>query len=341
MDFKTPVRAPHLRKSISHSSPRVSIPPSPFMKKLGYGTGINVYLLPNDRTPSTPSRVLSPWAVKKINRSCASEHLSTYEERLQTEAKILKSLCHPNIVGYRGTSRAKDGTLCLCMESSERSLQALIEQRQEEAKGPFPVDQIIKVASNVASALEYLHNEKKLLHGDLKSGNILVKGNFDEVKLCDFGVSVELNDTLQGLKNPEDWYIGTEPWTAKEALDPDFDEDCRPKVSLSDKTDIYAFGCVIYEMLSLCTPHSEFFDMDEPEDSEEESLAFDEDAYRESLGTIPLLPPHLVYSASHKPMIELFCICCSEDPNQRPSAKDISAALQDKENLKPTCQKLF
>lgn len=52
------------------------------------------------------------------------------------------------------------------------------------------------MARDVASGLKYLHEEKKLLHGDLKSGNVLIKGDFKIAKLCDFGVSLKLNDKV-------------------------------------------------------------------------------------------------------------------------------------------------
>ena len=73
--------------------------------------------------------------------------------------------------------------------------------------------------------MDYLHTstlggKPKLLHGDLKSANVLVKGEFDEIKLCDFGVTLPLNDAgevdQEGGKNQ---YIGTEPWSAKEVIE--------------------------------------------------------------------------------------------------------------------------
>lgn len=55
---------------------------------------------------------------------------------------------------------------------------------------------MFQVARDVASGLKYLHEEKKLLHGDLKSGNILIKGDFKVAKLCDFGVALKLDDKV-------------------------------------------------------------------------------------------------------------------------------------------------
>lgn len=48
--------------------------------------------------------------------------------------------------------------------------------------------------------LQYLHNEKKLLHGDMKSCNVVIKGDFESIKICDVGVSLPLDENMQGMK---------------------------------------------------------------------------------------------------------------------------------------------
>lgn len=45
---------------------------------------------------------------------------------------------------------------------------------------------------------QYLHNDKKLLHGDIKSSNVVVKGDFEAVKICDVGVSLPLDENMTG-----------------------------------------------------------------------------------------------------------------------------------------------
>lgn len=60
------------------------------------------------------------------------------------------------------------------MEQCERSLCDMIETRNEENLGPYPVESIMKVATDIAKALAYIH-ESLVLHGDIKSGNVLVK----------------------------------------------------------------------------------------------------------------------------------------------------------------------
>ena len=214
------------------------IPPSPFMTRLGCGTGVSVYRFKRE---TNENDLRSPWAVKKVNKKARSG----ISERLALEASILKQLQHPNIVGFRAISGTVDGELCLAMEDCEKALEDIIEEKAflEE---DFTYDEVLKVSWAIANALNYLHNEKKILHGDIKGGNVLIRGNFEAVKLCDFGVAIRLKDDLSGLKNPGDRYIGTEPWKCKEAL--------KGHV-ITDKADIFAYGLLIWEMLALNVPH--------------------------------------------------------------------------------------
>ncbi len=98
-NFKTPSRIPVKSKLrdgnfADNAVSPVTIPPSPMMQKLGYGTGVVVYRL--DRPSTKDSVPKSPWAVKKAKKS-KEEAL----RRLMTEAAILSKLKHPNIVGFR------------------------------------------------------------------------------------------------------------------------------------------------------------------------------------------------------------------------------------------------
>ena len=73
-----------------------------------------------------PTLVRSPWAVKKVNRRHA---LSQFGQRLEDEAKILRSLSHPNIIGFRGFNKKEDGTHALVMEDGHKSLLDIIDVR--------------------------------------------------------------------------------------------------------------------------------------------------------------------------------------------------------------------
>ncbi|KAM6323548.1 lymphokine-activated killer T-cell-originated protein kinase [Aegotheles albertisi] len=303
------------REKPDGGSASVTIPASPFMQKLGYGTGVNVYLM--KRSLRGLSR--SPWAVKKINSKCNSSQQSIYQQRLNKEAKILKNLQHPNIVGYRAFTKANDGSMCLAMEfGGEKSLNDLIEDRRAKGLGPFPAATIFKVALSMARGLKYLHNDKKLLHGDIKSSNVVVKGDFEAIKICDVGVSLPLDENMT-VSDPELCYIGTEPWNPKEAL-----EDGGV---ITDKADIFPFGLTLWEMMTLSVPHLNLGDSSDEEDESFDEDCFDEEAYYAALGTRPALNMEEL-DQSYQCMIDLFSVCTSEDPKKRPSAACIVEALE-------------
>ncbi|KAG7509003.1 lymphokine-activated killer T-cell-originated protein kinase [Solea senegalensis] len=246
--FKTPKNV-RVKSFVSSGESPITIPASPFMKKLGCGTGVNVYLM--DRVGKLNA---SPWAVKKINSKCATKQAVVYQKRLNEEAKVLKGINHPNIVGFRAFTTARDGSKCLAMEyGGEQSLNDLIEKRREDGLKAFPAANIEKVALHVARGLQYLHNEKKLLHGDMKSCNVVIKGDFETVKICDVGVSLQLDENMR-VSNPNMEYIGTEPWKPKEALEEDGE--------ISDKSDVFAYGLTLWEMMTLAMPHLDMLDGD-------------------------------------------------------------------------------
>lgn len=80
--------------------------------------GVGVYSMA--RGGSSNSQNLSPWALKKVERKFKGQ--KEIAERLKMETKILKSLSHPNIIGFRGEGKTKDGRMCLAMETCGTSL---------------------------------------------------------------------------------------------------------------------------------------------------------------------------------------------------------------------------
>nr|XP_032830197.1 lymphokine-activated killer T-cell-originated protein kinase [Petromyzon marinus] len=315
--FQTPKKNPRV-KSLHDAgkgtpAPSMEIPPSPFMKKLGYGTGVNVYLL--KRSPRGVSR--SPWAVKKINSLCRSGIIQEYQKRLKEEAKLLQNLSHPNIVGYRAMAQTNDGGLALVMEyGGEKSLFDIIEERLDNDLGPFPASVILKTALEIAKGLQYLHKEKMLLHADIKSANIVIMEDFQQIKLCDVGYAMALDENMK-LKNKEDTYVGTEPWKPKEALIGGV---------ITDRADIFAYGLTLWEMMSLQIPHVVILDEDSEEEYNENS--FDDEEYYAALGSRPALNMEEL-DESYARVIDLFVACTDEDPQKRPSAENIVRMLQE------------
>ncbi|XP_014277346.1 lymphokine-activated killer T-cell-originated protein kinase homolog [Halyomorpha halys] len=284
-----------------NSSPFL-MPQTPFMTKIGFGTGVSVYHL--HRSPRFGNE-RSPWAIKKRNARALRGNIT---ERLYKEAKILSSLDHPNIVGFRGFTTTPDGREVLLMEECTQSLGDFIENFSKDY-GAFSPTTIYQVITSVSRALQYLHEDKKLIHGDIKSFNVLIKGQFESIKLCDFGVSLNIGE--DGTSDEE--YIGTLPWTAREAL-----EDG----PITEKVDIFAFGLTIYEMLSLKQPHGDSCD-DSLMDLTVESEMLD-DSIEEPYGTRPELPP---LGSEYNDIVALFNWCTEEDYKKRPRARDMLSTL--------------
>jgi serine/threonine protein kinase len=164
--------------------------------------------------------------------------------RFQREAKLLASLNHPNIAAIHGLEES-DGTNFLVMELIEG--QTLGDRIKT---GPIPVDECLKLALQIAESLEAAH-EKGVIHRDLKPANIKVTPD-GKVKVLDFGLAkafageqAELNlsnsPTLSDMATMQGVILGTAAYMSP--------EQARGK-SVDKRTDIWAFGCVLYEMLT-------------------------------------------------------------------------------------------
>ncbi|CAB4066753.1 PBK [Lepeophtheirus salmonis] len=186
---------------VTPSSPRLHIPPSPCLETLGFGTGVKILLHERGLKDGVN---LSPWVLKKVTKRHAAGHI--------------------------GFKKNKDGTSVLALEKGDLSLSDILEERLDCHKGPLPPQPIIKVMKCVISALHYLHNDIKRLHGDIKSANVILVGGkeFQIIKLCDFGVSLKLDEkgdkVLEGQQ-----YVGTEghgmPWRLLKKRRESDDED--------------------------------------------------------------------------------------------------------------------
>ena len=166
--------------------------------------------------------------------------------RFQREAEVLAALNHPNIAHIHGLERSA-GTIALVMELVEGPTLA-----DRITQGPIPVDVALPIAKQIAEALETAH-EQGIIHRDLKPTNIKVRAD-GTVKVLDFGLakvmeptgalltSVSPSPTIPTLAMTEAGVIlGTAAYMSP--------EQARGKV-VDKRTDIWAFGCVLYEMLT-------------------------------------------------------------------------------------------
>jgi serine/threonine-protein kinase len=164
--------------------------------------------------------------------------------RFEREAKTLAALNHPNIATIYGLEHSND-THYLVMELVPGETVAERIQR----KGPIPADEALVIAKQIAAALEAAH-EKPIIHRDLKPGNVKVTPE-GLVKVLDFGLAKAFESELA----PEDaanlTTLSSPPSLPGEILGtPAYMSPEQARGRRVDKrTDIWAFGCVLYEML--------------------------------------------------------------------------------------------
>jgi len=165
--------------------------------------------------------------------------------RFQREAKILASLNHPNIATIYGLEQS-NGTSYLVMELV--SGETLADRVRRE--GAIPLEEALKIAVQIAEALEAAH-EKGIIHRDLKPANVKVTAE-GKVKVLDFGLAKAFagdvadnnpsqSPTLSAVATMQGVLLGTAAYMSP--------EQARGK-TVDKRTDIWAFGCVLYEMLT-------------------------------------------------------------------------------------------
>ena len=185
-------------------------------------------------------------AIKILPSSLAAD--SDRLARFQREAEVLASLNHPNIAAIYGLEDA-DGVKALVMELVEGE-----DVSQRIARGPIPIDEALPIAKQIAEALEAAH-EQGIIHRDLKPANIKLRQD-GAVKVLDFGlaklahvgpsagpsdVTASPTITSPAMMTGVGVLLGTAAYMSPE----------QAKGREADKrSDIWAFGCVLYEMLT-------------------------------------------------------------------------------------------
>ncbi|KAF9973201.1 hypothetical protein BGZ73_003587 [Actinomortierella ambigua] len=166
-------------------------------------------------------------------------YLLGQDNLIQKEIELVRHLHHRHIIQFLATERY-EGSLVMITDFAEGgTLQSAIQDKRL-GDGWTKKDEIYK---EIAKGLAYLHSNK-ILHRDLKSGNVLLT-KYLEVKLCDFGLAQVKISTASSINGTQQSVEGTLRWMAPEAL------ALRPKYST--KSDMYSLGMVMWEMASDCT----------------------------------------------------------------------------------------
>jgi serine/threonine protein kinase len=164
--------------------------------------------------------------------------------RFEREARILASLNHPHIGAIYGFEEA-DGLRALVLELVEGDTLA-----DRVARGPIPVQEALTLAQQIADALDAAH-EKGIIHRDLKPANIKITPA-GVAKVLDFGLAKAISaDVIPGdlTQSPTMTVAGTREGVILGTAAYMSPEQARGQ-TVDRRADIWAFGCVLYEMLT-------------------------------------------------------------------------------------------
>jgi len=158
--------------------------------------------------------------------------------RLEREARMLAALNHPHIAAIHGTVDG-DGVRGLVLELVEGETLA-----DRIRRGPAPIRHALAIARQIADAVDAAH-EQGIVHRDLKPANIRITPD-GVVKVLDFGLAKATSGVLQSPAGAaggtvEGTILGTAAYMSP--------EQARGQ-AIDKRTDIWAFGCVLYEMLT-------------------------------------------------------------------------------------------
>lgn len=206
---------------------------------IGYGTTAEVYL------GSWRSRTV---AIKQL---LVHRRLSKQEQvAFSREINILTSVEHPNLVKLFGVTLSAP-PFCIVMEYCEGG--SLFDLLHNKAHVRLCLQQNVKMCTDVASAMEYLHCfQPQILHRDLKSLNLLLGNEVRQptdvpvVKVTDFGFS-KFVDQAAGASVAMTRNVGTVHWMAPEVF---------VTTNYTEKVDVYSYGVVVFEIIRREPPYA-------------------------------------------------------------------------------------
>src|SRR5579872_4666812 len=180
-------------------------------------------------------------AVKVLNPNYAGGQDPEFHKRFFLEASTAAKLTHPNTVTIFDYGRTEDDIYFMAMEY----LDGVTLHRAIRQAGFFPQERAAHIARQMCRALREAH-ELGVIHRDLKPANILLVEHGDEVdfvKVLDFGLVKNVSETRAGGEEltQAGLFMGSPKYMAPEQIRGD---------RVDTRTDIYALGIILYEMLT-------------------------------------------------------------------------------------------
>ncbi|GAB7331395.1 hypothetical protein MBLNU13_g02819t3 [Cladosporium sp. NU13] len=218
-------------------------------------------------------------------------------KRIVRELQIMFECSSPYIVEFYGAFMNDSGDVTMCMEYADvGSLDSI-----SKNFGPVRVDVLGKIAEAVLGGLTYLYQAHRIMHRDIKPSNVLINSR-GEIKLCDFGVSSELENSVA------DTFVGTGTYMAPERIQGS---------PYTVKSDVWSVGLTLMELAIGKFPFSI--------DSEDDDEAAGPQGILDLLQQIVLEPsPKLPKSDAFPSILEdVIAKCLMKDPKERPTPREL------------------
>jgi len=234
-------------------------------------------------------------AIKKLHKQLLdAKTLNDFRK----EVEIMSNNHHPNVVLFMGACTVPTKMVMVSELMKHGSVEDLI--HAPNATDNVSLRQRIKILQDTAHGVNWLHcSDPQIVHRDLKPSNLLIDENWN-VKVCDFGLS-----RIKAKSSPKfkdvDSIPGTPLWMAPEVM---------LSLELDEKTDIYSFGIVAWEVLSGGNPFEEYDDYD---------------LFKDAICELHVRPP--IPSTMPAPLATLLQQCWAASPKVRPSCAEVLRAL--------------
>ncbi|HUG92442.1 MAG TPA: serine/threonine-protein kinase, partial [Planctomycetaceae bacterium] len=213
-----------------------TIGPFEIEKQLGIGGMGIVYLAKYVKTGKHVAlKVLTP-ALSADDASVRPSERQKALKRFEREMEILQKLRHDNIVRYYGGGSLRGQHFYAMEVMTGGTVERLLRK-----KGRLPWEQVIDFGLQISRGLEHAHRAG-VIHRDLKPANLFLTKD-GRLKLGDFGIARDLQATALTAAGST---VGTYAYMAPEQI--------TGRAPISSKTDLYALGCVMYQMLTGHTP---------------------------------------------------------------------------------------
>jgi len=235
-----------------------------------------------------------------LRRGLQSSRPSSLLSDFKREIRLMTKINHPNVVMVMGavTDRHRLGPMLVMERMHFGSLENLLHNTTVFLEG----DIVMHILRDIVQGMRFLHGGKPpILHGDLKSANILIGADL-RAKIVDFGFSQKAKVSLA---------VGSPAFMAPEVL--------RGK-GISVQSDVYSFGVTLYELFSRRHPY------------QGESMSTVVELVRNPKEGCGLKRPGIPLGCPQK-IAELMTVCLAENPSERPSFAELDNKVLDQLNV--------